>query len=529
VTASVALDEAWDRAVRGIFEPGALDAYLGDDEVAARAWELVLASLSAHQGDAIGPSPEAFAMARGGSELARSAAVLGLAMRGREALLRFDREALDRVLAQMAALDPETTSARAASWCETTHLHAGGDASTASRIESLATRASAARLADVVIEAGALRVSKVLEDGDTAQALALARRLSHRARAEGIRAEEYLASLSLARARRYAGRPHLATRIAQAVAEVAPKVWRPWIDWELRLAGEAEGIDAEAHGAAIARVVQGFVAGDDAAIARARAALEGVTRGLATQRRSVDALLSALDPRDRAMPHELAPWAHGETDRMPLGLDAVVTGFASPHAKLAGNAWVWAAPDGSARRFLHPGLGALGSVARLEGTARLHGRTELATAVLALRGPAGLSVDAFVRKVYGFPYARDAHDGMLRVLLHRMRGALEGVGRVTMDDSGIALRAERAFVVPDPRTAAPNEDRVLRMLAARRGTSAKEIATALGMPLRTVQAVLGQLVDEGACLAARSGPAVEYTIEDTTFSDPTTTASQAGR
>ena len=41
------------------------------------------------------------------------------------------------------------------------------------------------------------------------------------------------------------------------------------------------------------------------------------------------------------------------------------------------------------------------------------------------------------------------------------------------------------------------------------------------MPLRTVQATLRQLANEGVCRVERSGRNVEYVVEDTTFREPT--------
>ena len=82
----------------------------------------------------------------------------------------------------------------------------------------------------------------------------------------------------------------------------------------------------------------------------------------------------------------------------------------------------------------------------------------------------------------------------------------------------------REVILADPRTAAPVGDRVLRLLASRPGVTAKDAAKALEVPLRTVQAELQQLVSDGACNAERQGRKVQYWVEDTTFSEPTTTS-----
>jgi hypothetical protein len=41
------------------------------------------------------------------------------------------------------------------------------------------------------------------------------------------------------------------------------------------------------------------------------------------------------------------------------------------------------------------------------------------------------------------------------------------------------------------------------------------------MPLRTVQSLLRELVDQGACTSERSARSVKYVVEDTTFKEPT--------
>ncbi len=82
-----------------------------------------------------------------------------------------------------------------------------------------------------------------------------------------------------------------------------------------------------------------------------------------------------------------------------------------------------------------------------------------------------------------------------------------------------ALVLREAIVVRDMRCVLPVADRVLRSLALLGATSANSAAESLRMPLRTVQAVLQQLVAEGACTIERDGRRVAYRIEDTTFTD----------
>jgi DNA-binding transcriptional ArsR family regulator len=139
--------------------------------------------------------------------------------------------------------------------------------------------------------------------------------------------------------------------------------------------------------------------------------------------------------------------------------------------------------------------------------------------------------------VYGFPFVAHRHRAVLDVLCHRMRRMLGGAGEVRREGAdgapgsglvaespnggpagpSLALALEEAIVVPDMRCVLPTADRVLRALATSGATSASAAADSLRMPLRTVQAVLQQLVAEGACTIERDGRRVAYRIEDTTF------------
>jgi hypothetical protein len=112
-----------------------------------------------------------------------------------------------------------------------------------------------------------------------------------------------------------------------------------------------------------------------------------------------------------------------------------------------------------------------------------------------------------------------------------MRNLLGDAGELRRDgaDAGgagasgpsLVLILGKPIVVPDMRCALPTSDRVLRALATLGTTSASTAAESLRMPLRTVQAVLQQLVAEGACTVERDGRRVSYRIEDTTFTEVT--------
>lgn len=501
------VNEAWDRAFRGDLD-GASEGALG----------LALAAHRALMGLEVLPPLTGYAAFESASSAVRAVAALGACLVARHRMLAFDRPGFDAALGCAVRLEAGCGESRATQWVEVlshwARLFDGELAELPQQLEALAAAASRERFAELVIEANVLRAAVALELGDVDSAIALTRRVSRMARAEGMPHEEYLAHAMLARTRRRSERAHLASRILGSLLTVAPPPFHPWLAWEQRLSGDAVSLSTGPGGAA-QRLIDACLQGTD--IAGQAAALIDSTRGFAGHAREAETLLEALDPHVK--PSAAVAWAKGAQARLPFGLDSVVSSTPNPHVGLAGNAWVFASPKGS-RRVLHPGIGLAPSMPVLDETARKHGRTELATAVLALAGE-GLTIQRFVREVYGFSYAKEAHDGMLRVLLHRMRANLKEVATVLVEDERITLRVLAPFWVPDPRTAPSSAEPVLRMIAVRPGASAKEIAAALAIPLRTVQAVLNQLIADGSCLADREAGGVAYRIEDTTFSDPT--------
>jgi hypothetical protein len=150
-------------------------------------------------------------------------------------------------------------------------------------------------------------------------------------------------------------------------------------------------------------------------------------------------------------------------------------------------------------------------------------RVSHAAAVLAL-APGGTTQQALFETVYGFPFTLAKQEGALRVLLHRARAALEGGATIERDGDRLTLVPERTLLLPDPRCARPLAERVLALVAASpHGTPARDVASALRVPLRTVQLALHGLVEEGACEAVRDDRSVAYVVEDTTFAAPSFT------
>lgn len=216
-----------------------------------------------------------------------------------------------------------------------------------------------------------------------------------------------------------------------------------------------------------------------------------------------------------ALGHDARAFVRGESATLACGLEGVAVDPVDPEAPLA---WVLARPLG-ARRVLAPGLALAGPVPRLEATER-GGRTETAIVTL-LERPAGLDEEDFFRAVYGFGFKKALHDGVLRVLLTRIRQALGARARLVRDGERLRIVVMEAFAVVDPRVASRADNPVLRAIASERAVSAKEVAERTGLPLRTVQAELARLLDEGVCRRNKDGRATEYVVEDTVVREPT--------
>jgi hypothetical protein len=425
--------------------------------------------------------------------------------------------------------------------------------------KALFDEASRRKAAPQVIESAVLRALLALSGGATDDAVELARRASRMAQSEALPQHEYLANTTLARVRRYSGRPHLALHILAALSRVAPPVWAGWIAWEMLLGGGDRPRDGatepgvrppisspmrDAPAMIAARDLHALIAaihkGDRTVFAAAASELERSASVWSDLAREVQALLAAVDPTRLAIPDSTLPWCRGETAAIPCGLHGVGIPQGNGPETEGATAFVVAFPNTMGRRFLRPGL-AFTSLARplSRDSAKPAGggvRTETGIAALALAGEAGMTREVFFNGVYGFPFVAHRHQAVLDVLCHRMRNLLGDAGEVRRDSGeaasptaasslptgpSLSLILKEAIVVPDMRCALPAADRVLRALATLGTTSASSAADSLRMPLRTVQAVLQQLVAEGACTIERDGRRVAYKIEDTTFTEVT--------
>ena len=102
-----------------------------------------------------------------------------------------------------------------------------------------------------------------------------------------------------------------------------------------------------------------------------------------------------------------------------------------------------------------------------------------------------------------------------------MRERLGASGELIRSSGRVKVTLHEPIAVPDPRWSPAPENAILNVLAQLGAATPKEAAEALGLPLRTAQHVLRTLADDGACRLHREGRGVRYTVQDTTFVEPT--------
>ena len=497
-----------------------------------RAWSYGLAcALRAAQPDGAGPGevpPEPPDTSTASDEVTRVLA-LGHVHRARRVFVTWDedREA-DGLDLGAHAMGPSPAAILEA------HL-ADVDRGRRRSFDHDAVRVAAAETGDAatVIGVAVCRALDAEADGDFPRALAAARRASRMARTEAMPQQEYLANVVLARSRRLVGHPHLAARILRSLLDIASAQWRPWLAWELLLAGATELAKELCEGSGdpdlyrvtrgalrlLDRAAEGDVGGFELE-AEALVLAAGGSRRLGDDSR---ALLGALRPRlDRIRPGSaLWRWAVGQTDGAPRGLQGLSAALSGASQMKGALVLVAVGPD-HAHRVLAPGHRLLGAnYRRLAQSQRQQGRLDTMVAVLALAGREGLRTEALFARVYGFAYDPEIHKGALRKLLARVADWVSACGALHHEADRHWLTVRTPILVADPRCAPPVDVRVLGMLATGGTTSARDAARRLKVPLRTAQAALQSLLEDGSCRRVRSGNRVSYQIEDTTFSEPT--------
>ncbi len=496
--------EAFGAAMRGDLSEAAAvaDALFGDADPRAHAWSLALrAALACTLADAPPPDLDALVGVAGAAPVP---ATLAARQRALAALLAHDADALGRAVDALARL----TELAAGPLADASHglARAGLRWLRGEEAEPPAIAPVAAAIdPSLQVEHVSLRALQSLAEGHVATGVASARQASRMAAADGVLQAEYLANLVLARARRRSGRGHLALRILTALRAVVPPTWERWVGLELGLAGALDMAPWAAVDAALD-------VGDRAAF---DAALGGLLGGplAAPLRRELIAWRGLTDPA--AEPGvDAGPWVRGEAHEVPFGIVDGARSLLSP-------AFVVATAAG-ARRVLARGLSLVVEDAwRPEPIAQTR-RNHHTLAALALAGAEGLEAPALFAEVYGFAFDEPQHAEVLRGLVHRARAELGDAGDIVREGARVGLAVRRALAVPDPRAERSLADQVLGFLAGGAGrATAREIASALRVPLRSVQRAVGALVEEGGCLAEPDGRRVEYVVEDTTFHQPT--------
>ncbi len=475
-------------------------------------------------------SPEEFQVYRTASRSARRAASLALVPLERMSVLQFDGAVLQRLVEVHRSLLEGIEHAPE----ERVHLETAGHwaafyAGTPAHeteLRTLERRCAELAMASLVIELACLRALTAMGEQDLERAVEQARRASRMARTESKPQSEYLANVVLARLRRMSERPHLATRILGALRATAPPAWHAWIDWERFFAGVLEPNYDVPTGQLNALL--------DAARQGHRERFDTLQESLlracvhcAFAQDDVCALLIGIDPGfeprafSEALRSQQDAWRAGISEMPPFGIRSAC----ARHRVTSDDAIAFVHADASkhrAVRLLSPGLGLVDeSVPRLPQRPRRRGRAETASAALLLAGPQGLEDAALFETVYGFAYRPETHEGTFSVMLHRMTKWLGDHATLQRSQGRVALDCQREVIVPDPRCAQNDEDRIAAAMAHAGPMRAGDIAQQVELPLRTVQRALSRLSSEGECTVERSGRVVRYHVEDTTFSEPT--------
>ncbi len=459
-----------------------------------------------------------------GVATAASAAAGAMAL---HAVLCFSSTQLEVVLEAQRRVASSATTCRlelalSHAWLDVAHGASSNEAVRA-RCDELKTRereALAAAQPSLVIRLAVARALLLEQVHALPEALDVARRAARMSRTESLPQEEYLAALVLARIRRLTGRPYLATRILTALASYAPEPWKPAVGWELVMAsGTTEPLVPAGAACILQQVVASLVPGTDAA-ASYRHTLSQLHESLHMQayapaRRDVHGLRCALDPTAPTTDPVLIRWRHGEEPHAPpyglIGLDGNTGG--APIAYVL-------ATQATGQRVLHRAATLLPGATVMESTQRKQARIDALLAGLALAIPHAVEEADLFRSVYGFKYARNTHKDVLHVAIHRARERLGRRGEIVRDGSMLRMSLQGPVFFPDPRCAPLVDDRVLQLVARRGTVTAKDAAGALGIPLRSVQSALRELVEGGACQQRREGRRVAYRVEDTTFREP---------
>ena len=384
------------------------------------------------------------------------------------------------------------------------------------QLAEIAERARAERLGGFLVEAQSLRALHALERGEVDTAARLARRSMRMAQAERLAEAEILAHLTLARVRRYQGQVHLAARISAALVSYAPAYCRRWVWWERWLCA----VDDDP-------VLEALRVGDAHQL---NAAFEPI---LALDLPAPCALERAAAV---AMIGETGSWSHHTAWRrgMVAQVDPEFSGIAlgpdmRANAAAPATAYLLLGPDLPVRRIARVSRELEAQRYQADDALALdawQARLDQGLAVLAWSASPLLLEDYF-RRTFLMDLEPSVHRGLLNQHVLRLRARVGERAAIVREERTLQLVPRRRIILRDPTCMESTEQRVLRVLGAGRGVSAADVARELRLPTRTTQRILRELVDESLTVSRREGRAVVYDVEDTSFSEPTTTRMRA--
>lgn len=495
---AVAFEESWEFALRGDFRP-----LLASGPEMGRAEQGATAALYALATPSAAPPP---------GVLGAAGSTLGLRYRALSAFLAEDLSTLEEIYGHQQALSAAPQDiALSKRWLAL----ATGNALPEPPVEY----DSVGRLT-----AGIQRALDLLAQGQLPEATRQARQTARMARTDGLVFHESLAALALSRIRRHSGKPHLATRILDALASVAPVPWWGWIGWERCLNGlppHREG-NEQVRWRVTARW-EAFIHACSRGDADAAGAMTVPATSFALFREELRIVLEACDTRRRPS-DVLVPFLQSATDTVPGAIAGLVVPIVKQDGSEKPTVFLITGPS-LRRRVLSLGVPLLGlpDEATLDDAYQLTQEKPFRLlSVLGAAGPVGATTQHTFQQIYGFDYEAARHSGVLRTLLSRARKLLPPSATIERTDDRLTLVHAQTLAFPDPRCASDRDALLLRALAERGGrATARELATSVGVSTRTVQLSLKGLLAQGACDVEGKGRSVAYLLEDTTFYRPT--------
>ncbi|MEM9188436.1 MAG: hypothetical protein AAGF12_04645 [Myxococcota bacterium] len=368
-----------------------------------------------------------------------------------------------------------------------------------------------------------------LKAGRAADGLERARRVARMARTEEMQVWEYLAYITLAEARRQTDSPYRASRILDSLSTVIPSRWDHRREWSGVFVGKTVSSTHPAF------PLLGLFDALRAQGRREHGREQGREHGRGHGREQVDTALLRLDEAAPPSPlyaeevQAIISSVRGALDGSSRGgvriFDPIRPGLrALSRSLLDGPPVLIAAfPDRPPERYLRF-VQALDPEAPPfifeDGTAGPRAREIAARLVIA--GQEGLSSATLFESVYGFAFEESRHGNVLRTAIYRTRAALGEHAEIESLGGQWRVRVRSPFLWPQSEEPEDLEERILRQLTTSPdGCTARDTAAALGIPVRTVQATLRRMVDDGSCSPEKLGRRVHYVIEDTTFQSPT--------